>query len=87
MYISLPSMLIQLTTMSENQNRPNRPRKDHPEKNTIFKMALGAKTPLEEELPTTKVKTRRALKQHGRDHHDVRDQTERRKRKLNGLMS
>ena len=27
MYINLPSLLIQLTTMSENKNRPNRPRK------------------------------------------------------------
>ena len=50
-------MLIQLTTMSENQNGPNRPRKDHPEKDTIFKIAPGAKTPLEEEPPTTKVES------------------------------
>ena len=58
MYINLPSLLIQLTAMSENQNRPNRPRKNHPEKNTSLKMAPGAKTPLEEEPPATKASSK-----------------------------
>ena len=41
MYINLPSLLIQLATMPENQNRPNRPRKRSSRKEHDFQDGAG----------------------------------------------
>ena len=41
MYINLSSLLIQLTTMSENQNRPNRLRKRSSRKEHDFQDGAG----------------------------------------------